>query len=70
MMQRRGFNCGVYLDNFILYENSMDKCATSLATILQLLRALGFDIGWSKVVDPCKKLVFLGIETDLRENRL
>lgn len=70
MMVRRGFNCHAYLDDFLLYEHNFDKCAKALACLIKLLRALGFRIAWPKVVDPCKRLVFLGIEIDLINNKL
>ena len=70
-MQRTGLNCCVYLDDFVLYENTIDKCATSFTAFISLLTSLGFDIAWSKVVHPCKQLLlFFGIEIDLQESRL
>ena len=70
MMVRRGYNCSVFLDDFLLYENSFRKCAASLKTLIALLRSLGFRINWKKVCDPCQKLVFLGVEIDTAENML
>ena len=37
-------------------------------TLIALLRQLGFRINWSKVVDPCKELVFLGININTTDN--
>ena len=70
MMVRRGFNCSVFLDDFLLYEDTMEQCAAALTTLIALLRSLGFRINWKKVVDPCQRLVFLGIEIDTVNNKL
>ena len=52
MMVRRGYNCIVFLDDFFLCENSLERCASALATLIALLRKLGFRINWKKVEDP------------------
>lgn len=65
MMARRGYHCCVFLDDFLLYEQSFDKCKLALSTLISLLRSLGFRINWKKVCDPCRCLVFLGIQIDL-----
>jgi hypothetical protein len=70
MMIRRGFNCIVYLDDFLLYENSLAQCQLALLTLVRLLRSLGFRINWNKMCDPCKTLTFLGIEIDLTTGTL
>lgn len=62
MMARRGFTIVAYLDDFFICEDSKSKCAEALATLLQLLRKLGFYINWKKVEDPTQQIVFLGIE--------
>ena len=62
-MSRRGLhNIVVYLDDFFICESSLDKCAETTRVLIQLLRQLGFQINWSKVVDPCQSLIFLGVE--------
>ena len=70
MMVRKGYNCTVFLDDFLLYEQSFTDCATSLATLITLLRALGFRINWKKVCDPTQKIVFLGVEINTVDNKL
>ena len=65
MMTRRGFNCFVFLDDFLLCEQNFDKCKLALSMLIALLRSLGFRINWKKVCDPCRCLVFLGIQIDL-----
>ena len=58
-MIRKGFNCHAYLDDFLLHHVSFDECARALATLIALLRSLGLRISWTKVTDPCQRLVFL-----------
>ena len=70
MMIRRGFNCFVFLDDFLLCEQNFDKCKLALSTLITLLRSLGFRINWKKVCDPCRCLAFLGIQIDLRTGTL
>ena len=69
-MVRKGFNCHAYLDDFLLHHVSFDECARALATLIALLRSLGLRISWTKVTDPCQRLVFLGIAIDTTANTL
>lgn len=65
MMVKRGFTAVVvYLDDFFVCESTADECAAAMATLVKLLRSLGFRINWNKVVDPTQRLTFLGIEID------
>ena len=65
IMARRGFsNVVAYLDDFFICEATLESCAGTLSILISLLRKLGFSINWNKVVDPTKKLTFLGIEID------
>ena len=65
MMVRRGFDLlVVYLDDFLIIAETEAQCAEALNCLIQLLRRLGFAIHWGKVVDPCTKLTFLGVELD------
>lgn len=64
MMTRRGFNCCVYLDDFICIEDDKITCQLAFNCLLKLLRGLGLRINWQKVVDPCQCLTYLGIEID------
>ncbi|CAC5394900.1 unnamed protein product [Mytilus coruscus] len=72
MMSRKGFTIIAYLDDFLICEPTKTRCLDALNTLLNLLCALGFLISWSKVVGPCQKITFLGIEIDstLMELRL
>ena len=73
MMARRGFTAlVVYLDDFLISAPTMKECATALSTLVSLLRHLGFCINWDKVVDPTRRITFLGIEinTETMSKRL
>ena len=63
IMSRKGLhNMVSYLDDFFICESSLDKCAETMRILIQLLRQLGFQVNWKKVVDPCQSLVFLGVQ--------
>jgi hypothetical protein len=64
MMQKRGFNIVVFMDDFLLAERDFKTCLASYNTLISLLRSLGFSINWKKVVDPTQALVYLGIHLD------
>lgn len=65
MLKRRGLNATVvYLDDFFITAETFADCVQALNTLISLLRKLGFQINWNKVVDPTTKLTFLGIEID------
>ena len=65
IMAGRGFeNIVVYLDDFLIVEETKQACLNTMNVLLQLLRSLGFYINWSKVIDPTQRIIFLGIEFD------
>lgn len=64
MLQKRGINTVVYLDDFFITAPSFDQCQEHLTTTIQLLRSLGWAIAWPKVVGPSQIITFLGIEMD------
>ena len=65
MMARRGFyNLVVYLDDFLVVEETEQRCHEAQLTLISLLIELGFLISWKKVLGPCKALPFLGIVID------
>lgn len=65
IMVRKGFSATiVYLDDFLVSARSREECDLAYTTLLSLLRSLGFQIAWNKVVDPCQRLIFLGITID------
>lgn len=66
IMARMGYNLiVVYLDDFLITAETESQCAEALNCLIQPLRKLEFAaIHWGKVVDPCTKITFLGIELD------
>ena len=64
-MRRRGYaNVYGYLDDFLVMEETEERCQEALAQLLSLLRKLGFFVAWNKVFTPCQTVVYLGIELD------
>jgi hypothetical protein len=62
MMARRGYhNIRVYLDDFIIIEQSKQECLNVMNVLISLLRLLGFHINWDKVEGPSTAITFLGI---------
>ena len=65
MMFRRGFKgVVVYLDDFLIVGKTLKECQEAFKALCDLLVELGFTISPSKVVEPCQKLTFLGVEID------
>ena len=54
----------VYIDDFLIIEDTFEKCLNSLQILIRTLRLLGFVINWNKVEGPCQRLTFLGVEID------
>ena len=65
MMARRGYSgMVVYLDDFLLLAPTKAACQEAMSVLIQLLRRLGFQISWTKVIDPARRITFLGVELD------
>ena len=65
IMGRMGYsNVVVYLDDFLIIARSKEECEKAYQALMSLLIELGFSINYNKVVPPCQRLVFLGIEID------
>ena len=64
-MTRRGID-GVfgYLDDFLVSAPTYEECNFKLASLIRLLRSLGFWISWKKVIPPTQLITYLGIEID------
>lgn len=60
----------VHLDDFFIKADTFQECAEALDLAIKLLRKLGFQINWNKVVDPTTRITFLGIELDSAEMSL
>ena len=63
MMFWRGFEgVVVYLDDFLVVGKTLKECQEAFKTLCDFLEELGFTISTSRVVEPCQKLAFLGVE--------
>lgn len=64
-MSKRGINGVIaYIDDFLIVTETFEECKRAFLILVQLLRKLGFMISWKKVIDPCRRIVFLGVEID------
>ena len=70
MMERWGFTVLAYLDDFLIMADTKVACQHAYEELIKLLGDLGFQINWDKVVGPCQRLTFLGIETDTVRRQL
>lgn len=62
-MLRRGMTGTVaYLDDIFLTASTREECVNMLMTLISLLRKLGFNISWPKVVGPTQTITFLGVQ--------
>lgn len=65
IMKSKGFcNIVAYLDDFLIAEETYERCILGLNTLICLLRKLGFGICYYKVEGPTRLLTFLGILID------
>ena len=69
-MNKNGFACYNYLDDFIVVADSFDKCCQAQNFLIRTLRSLGFYISWRKVTSPSQLCRFLGIDIDSVNLRL
>ena len=65
MMQRRGFEVIVYLDDFLLISPDKEHCKRGLNTLMSLVRELGFAIAYEKLIPPTQYITFLGLIIDI-----
>lgn len=62
IMASKGYrNIKVYLDDYFICESSFDQCLRTLNALLRILRQLGFQINYNKVVGPTQRLTYLGL---------
>ena len=47
-----------YLDDFLIIADTMCDCSRRLRLLISTLRALGFNINWSKVEGPSQRSTF------------
>jgi hypothetical protein len=57
----------VYIDDFLVVARTYKECNDALHTLIRLVRSLGFQISWNKVVGPTQNITFLGIVIDTRD---
>ena len=69
-MQGCGFTCYNYLDDFLVVGDSFYSCQEAQLALHTLLRSLGFDIAYKKVLSPTRVQRYLGIEIDTVEMKL
>lgn len=70
-MHRRGYvRVFQYLDDFIIMEDSQEKCCQAQTLLIRLLHSLGFNISWKKVISPSQKVRFLGVNFDSQRMKL
>lgn len=61
MMRERGFlKVYAYCDDFLITENSKERCLEALNTLWRLCRKLGFAISYEKLLGPATSMIFLG----------
>jgi hypothetical protein len=63
-LRKQGHHVVVYLDDWFVCGPNFTSCKATLDALIYLLRSLGFQINWRKLVDPCQRLPFLGIVID------
>ena len=64
-MYCRGFQMVVaYQDDFLVIGHTQRECDMAWRALVKLLKDLGLDINTNKLVAPCTKLTFLGIDID------
>ena len=69
-MNKQGFVCYNYLDDFIIIDTTYEKVAAAQHFFISTLRKLGFYISWRKIVSPTQRCRFLGIDIDSEQGRL
>ena len=58
----QGIKTVAYLDDFILIADDYQSAKYAQNWMIRLLRRLGFDIAWEKLVGPAQIITFLGVE--------
>ena len=66
-IEKLGFTVIVYLDDFLIIEDSHEQCLQGQITLIKLLHELGFNISWPKVESPNQIITFLGVVLNSRD---
>ena len=69
-MEKIGFSCFNYSDNFIIVADDLATCLAGQDTLISTLRSLGFYIAWNKTSYPSTLCRNLGINIDSINLRL
>ena len=70
-LRNRGMRCVVYIDDLLLLHQDKEKLRGFSATVLVLLKSLGYLINYPKsVLEPTQNLVFLGFTINSVEKEL
>jgi hypothetical protein len=70
LMNKVGFCCVSYIDDFLVIGKSMTECQSALDYLLELVQSLGFEVNWWKVASPNQVTTFLGVEINCIERTL
>lgn len=71
LLRSRGIRCVVYLDDFLLANQSMHKLRDDIALTVNIMQKLGWAINFEKsVLNPTQCLEFLGITWDTKRNAM
>ena len=65
-----GFKCYNYLDDFLLIGDTYLSCQEAQLALHSILRSLGFDIAYKKVLSPARVQRYLGINIDTVQMKL
>lgn len=64
-LRKKGFTSVNYLDDFLLFGETLNKCMKNVDATLALLTRLGFIVNMKKsILSPCRKIEYLGFIWD------
>ena len=64
-INRRGVSrVSNYIDDFTVLGASHQECVDKMITLISVLRRVGFDMKWEKVLGPAQVITCLGIQVD------
>ena len=63
-LHQLGVSAVNYLDDFIVFGHDWESCRAAQLTLHTVLRSLGFDRAYKKVVSPSNVVTYLGVEVD------
>ena len=58
IIQRAGFKCLSYLDDFLLIADTADTCRQAQFYLIRVLIKLGFAVNWTKLVGATQRVQF------------